>query len=314
MAKHVIEDLQPGAPVDSVFLVVESSLRVARNGKPYLTITLSDRSGQIEGRMWDASEAIAAAIRPEDFVRVRGKAESYRNALQVNIRAITRADTDNVRLRDFLKECPRDASEMLKELTAVLDRVQDADYRAVIDAFLGDEDFCRAFRSAPAAAKNHHACLGGLLEHTLSMARLAVTFAEHYDQLRPDLLLTGVLLHDIGKTRELACKRTFQYTLPGHMVGHIMLGVLMLDERVAALDDFPEEKLHMLRHLILSHHGKKEFGSPKLPMFAEAVALHYLDNLDAKLKEVAEILAADKNADPLFTDYAHLFESKLYKG
>ncbi len=314
MARQMIEQLKPGEPVDAVFLVSECSLRTARNGSSYLTLTLRDRTGQIEGRLWDASEAIAGTICADDFVRVKGKAESYRNQLQLNLRSITRAETEGLRLRDFLPACPRDAGEMMAELTALLERVQESDYRTLLDAFLQDEEFCKAFCLAPAAVRNHHAYLAGLLEHTLSMAQVAVLLQQHYTELRLDLLLTAVFLHDIGKVQELACKRSFQYTAAGQLVGHIMLGVLMLEARARELESFPEDKLNLLRHLILSHHGKLEFGSPKLPMCAEAIALHYLDNMDAKLKECAELLAADNNSDPLFTNYQQLFGARLYKG
>ena len=314
MPKQMIEELQPGEPVDTVFLVAESSLRTAKSGSSYLAIKLRDRSGEIQGRLWDAGQAIAGSITVDDFVKVKGKAESYRNELQINIRSITRAETEGLRLGDFLRQSEHDPEEMLGELKKILDRVEDPDYRGLIEAFLSDEAFCKDFQSAPAATRNHHAYLGGLLEHTLSMAGLAVRVLEHYPALRADLLLTGVFLHDIGKVEELARKRTFQYTLPGHMVGHLVLGVLILEARVQTLEGFPEEKLNMLRHLILSHHGRKEFGSPILPAFAEAVALHHIDNIDAKLKEVADIIETDKNADSQFTDYARLFETWLYKG
>ncbi len=314
MPKQMIESLQPGEPVDSVFLVVESSLRTTRAGSNYLTVKLADRTGRLDGKLWDASEAVAGAIAPDDFVQVKGKAESYRNEIQINIRSITKADTDSLRLREFLKESERDPEEMMQEMVGLLAQVEDPDYRALLDAFLQDEELCKGFRTAPAAMRNHHAYLGGLLEHTLSMMHLALKIMEHYTTLRRDVLLTGVFLHDVGKVQELACKRSFSMTLPGQLVGHIVLGVLMLEEKARTLDAFPEEKLNMMRHLILSHHGQREYGSPKLPMFAEAIALHYVDNLDAKLKEFDEAIAEDKNADPHLTDYARLFETRLYKG
>jgi len=313
MAKQMIADLQVGEPGDSVFLGAESSLRTTRNDNAYLSVKLSDRSGRVEGRLWDAGEALAGSIAVDDFVHVKGRAESFRNEIQINIRTITRADTDKLRLGDFLPQSEHDSKEMFAELKEILERVEDADYRALIDAFLSDEGFVRGFVSAPAAMQNHHAYLGGLLEHTLSMARLALALVEHYGELRQDLLLTGVFLHDAGKVRELACRRSFQFTTSGRLVGHIVLGALMIEEKVCAMKGFPQDKLDMVRHLVLSHHGELAFGAARLPMFAEAMALHHLDNLDAKLKEVAEILEKDANSDDDFTDYSRLFSTQLYK-
>jgi len=313
MGKQMIGDLRPGEPVDSVFLVADASLRTARTGSKYLALQLRDRSGQIAARLWDATEALAGSIEVDDFVRVRGRTETYQNQLQIIVRSVTRADTNGLRLGDFLPQCERDAGQMMRDLRRILARVEDPDFKALLDAFLSDEDFCAEFRTAPAATVNHHSYLGGLLEHTLSMAQLAEKLTEHYPDLRRDLFLTGVFLHDIGKIREISFRRSFRHTSAGELVGHVTLGVLMLDERVRQLGNFPQEKLDMLRHMILSHHGALEFGSPKLPMFAEAMALHYLDNLDAKLKDFSSIVAEDRSSDPDWTDYSRRLERKLYK-
>jgi 3'-5' exoribonuclease len=314
MAKQMVGALRVGESVDAVFLVAECTLRSTRAGGSYLNLVLQDRSGQIVGRLWDATEAFAATIVVDSFIRVKGKVESYQNQLQINARLITRAETEGLQLRDFLPQSARDPAEMMRELAAILARIEDPDYKAVVNAFLSDEDFCAAFSAAPAAVHNHHAYLGGLLEHTLSMAQLALKLLEHYPSLRRDLLLAGVFLHDIGKTRELSCKRTFRYTDAGNLVGHVTIGILMLEERLRGLPNLPEEKLNLLRHMMLSHHGELEFGSPKVPMFAEAMALHYLDNLDAKLKDIAETIAEDKNADAGWTDYSPSLKRRLYKG
>jgi len=314
MPKQFIADLKPGEPIDSDFMIVEASLRTARNGSNYLAMKLSDKSGTIPARLWDAPEALAASMAPDDFVRVKGKAESYRNELQIVIRAVTQADASALRLGDFLPQSSADPAAMMKELREIMATIEDPDYRAAADAFLNDEEFRARFRTAPAAKANHHSYLGGLLEHTLSMAKLALRILDHYPDLRRDILLAGVLFHDIGKIEELAYSRTFRYTTPGNLVGHIVLGVLMLENRVRELPDFPEEKLNMLRHMILSHHGQLEFGAPKLPVFAEAIALHYIDNIDAKLKDFAEFVAEDRSADPEWTERSWLFERQLYKG
>lgn len=312
--KQMIGELVNNQPVDSVFLLAKCVLRSARTGKSYLDVQFSDRTGQITGRFWDASESLAASLAIDDFVEVKGRVESYQNQLQINVHMIGKADTTKLRLSDFLPQSEKDPALMMKRMGEILATIGDPDYRRLVDAFFGDETFCAAFRTAPAAVSNHHAYLGGLLEHTLSMAEVAVKLLEHYTTLRRDILLAGVLLHDVGKTKELSYRRTFQYTNAGNLVGHITLGVLMLEEEARKLPAFPEEKLNMLRHMILSHHGQLEFGSPKLPMFAEAMALHYLDNLDAKLRDIAESIAEDRNADPEWTDFSRSLNRKLYKG
>ncbi len=313
MGKQMVADLRAGEPVDADFIVKESSLRATRQGSSYLAIRLGDRTGDISGRLWDAPTALAEAISADDFVHVKGKVESYRNALQIGIRAITQAEADTIHLSDFLPTSGQDPHKMMKELRAILDTIEDPDYKRLVDAFLADEAFCKDFRKAPAAKVNHHAYLGGLLDHTLSMLKLAVKIQEHYVELRRDLLLVGVFLHDIGKTEELVYDRACRYSTPGNLVGHLVLGLLMIQRKAEALGDFPEDKLNRLRHIVLSHHGEHAFGSPKLPMFAEAQALHYIDNMDAKLKDFSDIIAADRNADPEWTDWVRKFERPLYK-
>jgi 3'-5' exoribonuclease len=314
MAKQMVAELRSGEPVDGVFLIAVVQLRTARNGSSFLNLILQDRSGQVPGRMWDVTEAFAASIAKDDFVHVQGRCETYQNQLQIVVKKITRAETDELRLGDFLPRSERDPVEMMREMGEVLSSIEDKDYKALVESFLKDKEFRAIFRTAPAAMANHHSYLGGLVEHTLSMMRLATKLVEHYTTLRRDLLLAGVFLHDIGKVQELSFRRSFQYTTAGNLVGHIMLGVLMLEERVRTIPDFPEEKLNMIRHMILSHHGEYNFGSPKLPMFAEAMALHYLDNLDAKLKDISDIISEDSGGDPEWTDYSRRLERKLYKG
>ena len=265
MSKQMIDALKPGEPVDAPFMVVESSLRGTRAGGAYLALTLADRTGQIQGRLWDATEAFAATILPEEIIQVKGRAESYQNQLQLNIRAITKPEPETLRLGDFLPQCPRDPVQMARDLTALLATIQEPHLKALVDSLLADKEFMDSFRTAPAAVVNHHAYLGGLMEHTLAMMQMALRVCEQYPQLRRDLLLTGAFIHDIGKTRELTYHRAFRYSVPGNLVGHITIGVMMLDEHARKLPDFPPQTLNMLSHMILSHHGQYDFGSPKLP-------------------------------------------------
>ena len=313
MAKKLIEEYRAGETVDEVFLLSQNELKSARSGSLYLALTLNDKSGSMPGRMWDATDVVHHAFAVDDFVRVKGKVETYQNELQIVVKSLAKPDTSTLRLGDFLPQSENDPAQMLKELREILQAIEDPDYAAVVNAFLDDEPFIKRFTSAPAATMNHHAYLGGLLEHTLMMARLAGMILPLYPMLRPGLLLAGVLLHDIGKTGELSYGRTFQYTDDGQLVGHLVGGVLMLEEKAREIEGFPQEKLSHLKHLILSHHGAYEFGSPKLPMTAEAFALHYLDNLDAKLKGFATAVERDPDETSDWTPFNRSYARRLYK-
>ena len=313
MARRMVEDLRPGEPVDEVFLLAKNELKSTRKDSLYLDLAFRDRTGTIVGRLWDATQEVYETFAVDEFVRVKGKVEQYRNELQISVRSLSSPDTSQLRLRDFLPQSEHDPLEMEKELREVLARVEDPDFRRLIDTSLDDEELAAALRTAPAAVQNHHAYLGGLLEHTLSMARLAAMIADHYPDLRRDLLLTGVLFHDIGKTREIRYNRNFRFSDAGALIGHLTQGAFILRERVAALEDFPEEKLNLLLHLILSHHGSREFGSPVLPMTAEAFALHFIDNLDAKLRTVTDTIDSDLNTHSDLTSFVYSLDRRLYK-
>ena len=313
MTKKMVADLKPGEPVDDVFLLVGNELKSTRRDALYLDLEFMDRSGSITGRLWDATPEVYEAFAPDEFVRVKGTTEQYRGELQINVRMLSQPDAAKLRLRDFLPQSERDPKEMEAELREILSGVEDPDYRRLIDAFFADEQATSALRTAPAAVTNHHAYLGGLLEHTLSMAQVAAFVAEHYPDVRRDLLLTGVLFHDIGKVDELRYNRAFQYSSPGSLIGHLTLGAFYVRELAANLEDFPEEKLNHILHLILSHHGSREFGSPVLPMTPEAFALHFIDNLDAKLRTVSDVIKDDGNTHSDFTNYVRPLERRLYK-
>jgi len=312
--KKMIEDYRSGQPVDEVFLVSQNELKAARTGSLYLQLTFADRSGSIPGRFWDASETLHNSFAVDDFVRVNGKTDMYQGDLQIIVRSITRLDPDGLDLSDFLPASDQNPDAMLKELADIMAQIEDPHLSGLIRLFLADEALCDKLRKTPAATEFHHAYLGGLLEHTLSLARLGLHVLDHYPQLDRDLFLAGIFLHDIGKTRELSYARTFQYTDEGNLIGHLAIGVLMIEEKARQMDGFPEEQLNVLCHIVLSHHGEYEYGSPKLPSTIESVALHYLDNLDAKIQCFAKAIAEDRNTDSRWTDYVRGFRRKLYKG
>lgn len=313
MSKNLIQDFKPGEPIDEVFLLSKCELKTARNDAFYLAMTLSDRSGDVEARMWDASQALYESLETGTFVRIKGKAETYREQLQFSVKAVLQPEGAELRLSDFLPQCERSPGEMMEEIRELIDGVEDEDYRALCEAFLSDEKFCAEFRTAPAAIRYHHSYLGGLLEHTLSMMKVASAILPLYPSVRKEILLPAIFFHDIGKTKELNFRRLFEYSDKGQLVGHLVMGVLMVEEKARTIENFPEGKVDVLSHCILSHHGEYEFGSPKLPMTAEAFVLHYLDNLDAKVKDISDIIGEDLQSNSNWTDFQGQYGRRFYK-
>jgi 3'-5' exoribonuclease len=268
--------------ITGFFCVAQKSVRSKKDGSPYLALTLADSSGQIECRMWDAGEA--GEFAQGDVVKIRGQVSRYKDQLQITADRLRKAAAGEYAVADFVPTTERDVDGMWAELETWVSSMEDADFARLARAFLEDGAIRAALREAPAAKALHHAWIGGLLEHILSLMGVADAVVRRYPGANRDLLLTGVLLHDIGKLKELRWGTSFEYTLAGQLLGHITMGVRMADEKMAALGDFPEEKRVLVEHMILSHHGRYEFGSPKLPMIPEAILLHYLDDMDAKMQ------------------------------
>ncbi len=308
----------PGTIVEAVFHVAQKDLRTTKKGTRFIAAKLRDRTGEVPAVMWDATEALFAAIPQGGYALVKGHVGQFNDAPQIVIEAMRPARDNEVDLADFLPKGPGDPDEHLARLKEVLDAVERPALRALLDAVWADEDLMVALKRAPAAEKLHHAYLGGLLEHTLSIAEAAVLLSRHYPKLDRDLLLVGVLWHDIGKVRELHYAESFGYTDSGKLVGHLVQGVLMLEEKIREVrsrgTEFPETLAHVLRHLVLAHHGEHAFGSPKLPMTAEAFALHHLDNLDAKLHAFWRDVAADADPSRRWTAWNRMFGGALFKG
>jgi len=319
MPRLFIEQLTtPGQSIEGVFLVAEKDLRTTKKGAFFISAKLRDRTGELPAVMWDATQALFAAIPQGGYALVKGRLGEYAGGLQILIEAMRPAKENEVRLEDFLAVGPGNPQEQVAQLKKILDTVQRPALRAFLAAFWADEALVRDFTRAPAAERLHHAYLGGLLEHTLNVVENGEALCRRYPKLDRDLLLIGALWHDLGKTRELAYAQAFGYTDAGKLVGHLVQGVLMIDVKVAAVraagTDFPEELANVLRHLVLAHHGTHEFGSPKLPMTAEAFTLNHIDNLDAKLHAFFRDVAAD--ADPVrrWTGFNKMFGGALYKG
>jgi 3'-5' exoribonuclease len=282
--------------IKDIFLaVVSRQLRTTREGAPYFALVLCDRTGQIECRMWEIA-GVLEEFAQGDVVKVRGLVCRYQDKLQLKIEKIRKARPEEYDLGDYVPKTSRDVGELWAELNNYVASFTDRHLRALLRAFLDDPEIAEALKSAPAAKAMHHAWIGGLLEHIVSLMGVASDMAQRYPEINRDLLLTGVMLHDIGKLRELRWGTSFDYTLEGHLVGHIIIGIRMIEQKLATLPDFPRPLRILVEHMVVSHHGKYEFGSPKLPMVPEAVMLHYLDDLDAKMQTMrSEFARAEAN-------------------
>lgn len=312
MTKRFVADLAAGGAVDEVFLLARRNMAHKKDGNPFLNVTLADRSGQVNGVVWDQVERIAAAAAEGDFVHVRAQVGEYRGSLQLVVKDMARVPEDQVDAADFLATTTRDVNQMLDRLKEMTARMQTPWLRSLFDLFWADPDFVAAYTRAPAAKHMHHAYIGGLLEHTLSMAILSETIAGHYGGVDRDLLLAGVILHDVGKTRELEYSRRIDYTDEGRLLSHIIIGLSMLDEKLKQLPDFPEDQAQLLKHMIVSHHGAREFGSPEPPKTIEAVLLNDIDEMDSRVNSIREYVAKDES-DGSWTSYHRLLERHFYK-
>ncbi|MGB6696473.1 MAG: HD domain-containing protein, partial [Terracidiphilus sp.] len=276
-----------GKTFDSFFLVLARQQRTTKQNKPYLSLTLGDKTDRIEGRVWELNDPrIAKDFDRGNIVKVRGSVSRYGEQPQVKIDQLRKALAGEADKMDMLPATTRDVGELWMQLEATVGSIGNPDLKRLLNALLADAELARAYREAPAARQLHHAWLGGLLEHVISLLGLADRVAAHYPLLDRDLLLTGVILHDIGKIRELEWDTGFDYTIEGILLGHIQMGVELVEKTIAGLPGFPDRLRTLVVHMILSHHGKLEFGSPKLPMIPEALALSFVDDLDAKMQAV----------------------------
>lgn len=315
MKNNYVSALSEGVRIDDVFLICNKTLAESRNGSLFIKLQLGDRTGTIEGYKWDASQTLFAQLGNADYVRVLGSVRNYNGKLQIDIESF-RAHTHKVDPSDFLPSCPRDSAEMIAEIEKLVESVKHPHLRALLDCFFSNKEFLARFSTAPAAQKIHHAYIGGLLEHSLSAANLCDLVASKYPNIDRDLLITGALLHDIGKVEELSWDKSIKYSDSGHLVGHIVGGAMMVDKAADTIDGFhPLLKLKMT-HMILSHHGQKDFGSPKRPKSLESLVLHYMEDLDAKINIFRQALAADEqeNELDLWTERHWVFERPLFRG
>ena len=291
MKTAFVTDLLSEQTITTFFLVHEKEIRNTREGRSYLRLELGDRSGTIEARMWEQFEAAAKEIAPDDFVKVQARVEIYRNRPQLSLLQLRLARPEEINLADYLPHTTRDVEKMWAQLLEHADSISNPWLRQLVKAVITDPEIVRGYKRAPAAKVMHHAYLGGLLEHVLSLCEIAKLVAGHYPELNLDLLLTAAILHDVGKLEELCYERSIGYTTPGQLLGHIAMELVTVTEAINKIEGFPPGLKTVVQHLLLSHHGQYEFGSPKLPMIREALVFHYLDDLDSKLSAVRAALA-----------------------
>ncbi len=311
--KQFVKDLHEGDRIDDLFLVKSSRLAETRAGKPYLQLSVMDRSGEINGPIWERAEEVAPHCQVGNFIRLQGVVQSYRQQLQLKIDSLQPWSREEVDLGDFVPICSKDREELAARLQSLVRSVDNPSLKKLLHRFFKKEPMWQRFQDAPAAKGIHHAYLGGLLEHSLSVAELADTISAHYPGVDRSLLIAGALLHDVGKVEELQMELALiDYTPRGRLKGHLVMGSEMVAAEAARIKDFPQDLLEQLQHLILSHHGQQEFGSPTVPMTIEAFLLSFLDDLDAKMNLMEQLRTKMMEPGLQWTEYQRSLERFLY--
>jgi 3'-5' exoribonuclease len=317
LPRRPVRELKAGERIDQVFLVTKKDLRATTNGGLYIHAIISDRTGEMVARVWNATEDLYATIPDGGLLRIRGRIDSYKGNPQFIIEGCQPADETHVDMAEFMAATERDVEKMFAEAVKLLGALKDDDLRRLTQAVLADAELMAKFKRAPAAMKNHHAYVGGLLEHTLSLMQAATRLLPQYPQVNEDLVVAGLFLHDLGKTSELSYGVGFDYTDDGHLLGHIYRGASLVEAKAAELakagTQIDPACLRLLLHIILSHHGELAFGAPTLPKTREAFFCHYLDNLDAKMNTINRLIAADRTEENDWTQYDPSLGRKIYK-
>ncbi len=310
--KTYINEIKENHQVESFFLVKEKSSGITKTGNAYLKLKLVDCSGEIEGRIWTSVETFGDSFEKDDFVQVLGKASSFQEHLQLNITHIQRVGEEEILFSDFFPMAEKDIEEMFRSLLGISQQIKNPHLNQLLQLFWEDESFIKLFKVAPASKWLHHNYLGGLLDHTLSLVQLVLKNALHYNGLNLDLLLTASILHDLGKVDELSYHRSFDYSDEGRLLGHILLGIERVGDKIRHLPDFPKDLSTLLKHLLLSHHGQYHWGSPKRPMTLEAVMLHHLDDMDAKMNGIQQFIKKQVPEGSRWSSYHRTFEQYFY--
>jgi len=315
MKKQFINTLAVGNIVDDIFALSKKSLAQKKDGNNFLNVTLTDKTGNIKGVVWDNVDEISANVKTGDFVHVEGNISEYNGNLQLVIKKMALCpDEFSPNPSDFIPRTPRNTDAMFDRLVKMVNNfIKDKYLKQLLEAFWNDREFVRKFKDAPAAKKMHHNYIGGLLEHTLSMASLVEKITGHYSGIDMELLMAGAIFHDIGKIREFDYSSIIDYSDEGRLLSHIVIGCQMIDEKIREIKDFPEEKALLLRHMIISHHGAREFGSPELPKTIEAVLLNYIDEIDAKVNGIRDFMSKE-DSNGHWTPYHNVLGRHFYKG
>ncbi len=312
MEKIFVRDFTPNQNISTTFLVKSKELRAKKTGGQFAMITFGDRTGDISGQWWDGFEDSIDTFDKDDIVFVRGLVNLYRNHLQIQIHRMRPCQPHEVDLTHYFPTTKFDVEVMFAELLGIIRDFQNPHLRQLLENIFADDETAQKFKRAPAAKTMHHPYLGGLLEHTLSLVKLAKKVGGHYEGIDLDLLQTGAVLHDFGKIDELSYDRAFGYTNEGQMIGHLVMETIMVSDHIKQIDGFPDELRRHLLHLLLTHHGKLEYGSPKLPSTPEALMLSYLDDLDSKV-EAMQRLMAEPHSTADWTRISPMFERPIYR-
>jgi 3'-5' exoribonuclease len=289
--------------VTASFVVVSKQIKPKKSGEPYLALTLGDRSGHLEAKMWDNVEEVLDSFEQDDFLKIKGLVNKYKNRFQLTIHKLRKLGESEIEFDDYLPKTTKNIDELWQTLSNFVESFQNPHLKSLLQAFMADPEIAAAYRNAPAAKTLHHAYIGGLLAHVVSLARSCDLICQNYPQINRDLLLSGAFLHDIGKIQELTYNRSFSYSTRGQLLGHMVIELEMLHQKIAGVPGFPDPLKTMLEHLIISHHGHYEFGSPKLPMFPEALMLHYLDDLDSKMEAMRAHFEREGDLESPWTSY-----------
>lgn len=309
---HYIGELREGERINEIYLCKQKQTAVTKAGKPYESLVLQDKTGTLDAKVWEPSSQGIEDCDAMDYINVMGDVTSYNGSLQLNVKRIRKASEGEYEPKDYLPVSAYDTDEMYRELQGYVKSIGNPYLRELTGAlFLEDEDFAKRFKFHSAAKSVHHGFVGGLLEHTLGVTRLCDFFAKQYPMLNRDLLLSAAMLHDIGKLEELSVFPENDYTDEGQLLGHIAMGMEIVGMRIRAIPDFPRKLSNELKHCILAHHGELEYGSPKKPALAEAVALNFADNMDAKMETLKEALAGVPEGNTDWQGFNRLFESNI---
>ncbi|MBS1876973.1 MAG: HD domain-containing protein [Acidobacteria bacterium] len=313
MKSPYVSELEPNQVISAIFLVQSKDIRQKKSGEPYLSLMLGDRTGDVEAKMWDNVSDVMHTFERDDFVKVKALYQIYQNRPQLTLHKLAKMDEREVDFADFFPASSRNPDEMFAELCGIVSEMRNPHLKALLELMFADERIAGLYKIAPAAKVVHHAYLSGLIEHVLSVCKLARMTAGHYAHVDVDLVLTGAMLHDIGKIEELTYDRGFGYSSEGQLIGHIVMGIQMIGEKLRLLPDFPPRLRTLVEHMILSHHGELEYGSPKVPLFAEALLLHHLDNLDSKMECMRALVEKDRHVDGCWTSYSTSLDRAVLK-